>query len=337
MSERKWTEAQKSAIDLDGHSLLVSAAAGSGKTAVLTERIIRRITAKEDPLDITKCAIVTFTRAAASELRDRLSKALGKACAADPKNKRLSNQLVKLSSAKIGTIHSFCYDIIRSNFSALGLRSGVRIAEEAEIRLRKKDIMNRIIDSYYDAESGTCRIENFGDFVDLFVSDRDDRLADILIGIYDRLMTIPDGLMMLEKQRTELVMTEGLPTDGWGRVIRLMVSDELEYYGNIFTSAVDCMTDGAKLQKNYLPSFEYDRSFCTVLAESLKGGTYDEIREVLASYSPITLGRGVKTAEQTEEILLYKKHRTDFSARLKKLKTRYFTMTAEQLEDSTPA
>jgi len=334
MAERNWTEAQKAAIELEGHSLLVSAAAGSGKTAVLTERIIRRITAKENPLDITRCAIVTFTRAAASELKERLAKALSSACAAEPKNKRLSNQLVKLSSAKIGTIHSFCFDIIRSNFSALGLRSGVRIAEEAEIRLRKKDIMNRIIDGFYDAVQDNSSIANFGDFVDIFVGDRDDRLADILIGIYDKLMTVPDGLLMLEKQRTSLEAADGLPTDGWGKVIRSMVSSELEYYSRIFAMAADCMTDGGKLEKNYLPSFEYDRSYCVTLCGILKNGTYDEIRQVLSEYSPITLGRGVKTAEQTGEILLYKKHRTDFSARLKSLRTRYFTMTSEQLEDS---
>jgi len=333
MAERQWTKAQKTAIELDGHTLLVSAAAGSGKTAVLTERIIRRMTDPEKPLDITRTAIVTFTRAAASELKERLSAALEAACAAEPRNKRLQNQLIKLSGAKIGTIHSFCFDMIRAHFSDLGLRSGLRIADDAEIRLHKKSAMEKVIDGYYDMGE-SCPITDFHGFVDLFVSDRDDKLADIFIELSNKLSSIPQGISLLTAQADSLTAEEGLPYKGWGEVIRSMVDEEMEYYGKIFSEAADCMDDGGKLAKNYLPSFTYDAEFIGTLRAALKKGGYDEIRKVISDYSPITLGRGVKAAEQTDEIQLFKKHRTDFSKRLKALASQYFAMTAEQLEDS---
>ncbi len=332
MAERNWTAAQKSAIELRGKSLLVSAAAGSGKTAVLTERIIRRICDERDPLDITRCAIVTFTRAAASELRERLSAALTSACRRDPKNRRISSQLVKLSSAKIGTVHSFCFDIIKSNFSALGLKSGVRIADETEIRLHKKSVMNSLIELCYDTPESECAIQNFGAFADLFVSDRDDKLADIFIALYDKLMTIPDGLGLLGRSSDELRSVAGLPTDSWGKVIRQTVSGETSHYARVFDAAVDYMSDGAKLEKNYLPSFVYDRDFALELGRVLDVGSYDDIRATIQSYSPLTLGRGVKKDEQTRETELFKKQRTDFKDRLKKLSTEYFSMSSEVLE-----
>ena len=102
--ERKWTEAQNAAIDVRGKDLLISAAAGSGKTATLTERIIRSLLDEDDPADISKLLVVTFTRAAAAELRQRISDALTKALAANPANRHLSEQLIKIGNAKICTI-----------------------------------------------------------------------------------------------------------------------------------------------------------------------------------------------------------------------------------------
>ena len=102
-----FTKAQKSAIELRGRNILVSAAAGSGKTATLTERIIRLLTDKDNPADISRMLIVTFTRAAAGELRTRISKALSKSLANDPCNRHIAKQITTLGSAKISTIDSY--------------------------------------------------------------------------------------------------------------------------------------------------------------------------------------------------------------------------------------
>ena len=112
MSSPKWTVEQQSVIDSRNSNLLVAAAAGSGKTAVLVERIIQMITEKENPIDIDKLLVVTFTNAAASEMRERVGDAIGKALDKNPENTHLQNQLILLNKASITTIHSFCLEVI---------------------------------------------------------------------------------------------------------------------------------------------------------------------------------------------------------------------------------
>ena len=130
---RRWTTAQSAAIDCRDKSLLVCAAAGSGKTATLTERIIRSLTDLSNPVDIDQMLIVTFTRAAAAELRQRISSALLDALSKDPTNKHLSEQIIKMSSASICTIDSFYLDMIRTNFDKLGISPSFRTADQNEL------------------------------------------------------------------------------------------------------------------------------------------------------------------------------------------------------------
>ena len=118
-AERNWTREQIEAITCSANDILVSAGAGSGKTAVLTERIIRRLCDESNPVDITRMLIVTFTNAATEELRDRVAVALRARLAAEPENRRLRRQLMLLPSAHIYTISSFCLGIVRANLSAL--------------------------------------------------------------------------------------------------------------------------------------------------------------------------------------------------------------------------
>ena len=167
---RNWTKAQLEAITDRGHNLLVSAGAGSGKTAVLTERIIRRLTDHENPADITRMLIVTFTKAAAAELKARISSALNEALAEDVSNRRLTRQLMQLDRAKICTIHSFCLDLLREHFAALGIPANFRVADDAESKLLRQNLMNELIEDYY-AGSGIpteYSIDDFGGLADSF-------------------------------------------------------------------------------------------------------------------------------------------------------------------------
>ena len=127
-----WTEEQKKVIELHNRNLLVSAAAGSGKTAVLVERIIQMILNRDHPVDIDRLLVVTFTNAAAAEMRERIGAALDQALEREPDNLHLQRQVTLIHNAQISTIHSFCLQIIRSHFFQIDLDPGFRIGDERE-------------------------------------------------------------------------------------------------------------------------------------------------------------------------------------------------------------
>ena len=131
----EWTSEQKNAIENWGGSLLVSAAAGSGKTAVLTERVLRRVTDPETPIDITQLLLVTFTKAAASEMRERIAAAIASAVAKEPGSARLRRQLFLVHRAKITTVHSLCMSLAREQAAALGIAPDFRLMDENESRI----------------------------------------------------------------------------------------------------------------------------------------------------------------------------------------------------------
>ena len=141
-----FTKNQQNAIDTRDCSLIISAGAGSGKTAVLTERILDRICNENDDCNIDDFLIVTFTNAAAKELSDRIRKKLSERAAENPLNKKILNNIALLPLAKISTINSFCYEIVKDNFHKLGLSASLRIADEAEMALVREKILNEVVD-----------------------------------------------------------------------------------------------------------------------------------------------------------------------------------------------
>ena len=147
--ERNWTKEQQEVIELRGRNLLVSAAAGSGKTAVLVERIIRKITDKSHPVDIDRLLIVTFTNAAAAEMRERIGLALASAVEEQPDNVHLQRQQTLLHNAQITTIHSFCLYIIRNYFHRIEMEPDFRVAEEGELKLLQSDVLDNVLERYY--------------------------------------------------------------------------------------------------------------------------------------------------------------------------------------------
>lgn len=127
-----WSSGQQEVIESSGSDLLVSAAAGSGKTAVLVEHVIRKITDKDHPVDIDHLLVVTFTNAAAAEMRERIRTALENELEKEPGNEHLQQQLTLVHRARITTIHSFCLDIIRNHFHEIGIDPGFRIADDGK-------------------------------------------------------------------------------------------------------------------------------------------------------------------------------------------------------------
>ena len=154
----KWTKQQQQVIDLRDRNILVSAAAGSGKTAVLVERIITMLTEEEHPVNVDELLIVTFTEAAAVEKKERIRGAIEKALEENPENEHLKRQATLIHNAQITTIHSFCLSVIRDHFHVIDIDPGFRTAEEGELKLLRHDVLDELLEekrertSYYDTE-----------------------------------------------------------------------------------------------------------------------------------------------------------------------------------------
>ena len=171
-----WTDRQMDVIRARNCDLLVSAAAGAGKTAVLVERILRRILDPEDPVDIDRLLVVTFTRAAAGEMKERIRGALEKALRADPHNSRLQRQAALVSHARITTIDSFCMDVVRSHFHEIDLDPGFRVADEGELKLIRQDVLAEVMEqAYLEADPQVIR------FTQVFAHGKSDAPIEELI------------------------------------------------------------------------------------------------------------------------------------------------------------
>jgi ATP-dependent helicase/nuclease subunit A len=182
-----WTQAQQKVIDTRNKNLLVSAAAGSGKTAVLVERIISMISEGEHPLDIDHLLVVTFTNAAAAEMRERIGKAIDKKLLSEPDNLHLQKQMSLLQSAQITTIHSFCLNVIRNYFHRIDLDPSFKIAEESEITLMKSDVLSEVLERWY--EEGR---EDFHAFIESYsFSKSDAAVEELILQLYNFSMSDP--------------------------------------------------------------------------------------------------------------------------------------------------
>ncbi len=197
MGAKVWTAEQRLAIEKKGANILVSAAAGAGKTAVLVERLIERITAPDDPVSVDRILVVTFTNAAAQEMKERIGAALAARRQAESQNTYLEEQLLLLNKAAISTLHSFCLDLIRQNYYLLELPQGkaldpaFRVGNEVETSLLKLDVLEELFEEKY-----TLAEPLFLQLVECFGGQKDDRgLQDLLIRLYDfsRSHRDPDG------------------------------------------------------------------------------------------------------------------------------------------------
>jgi len=185
MAEIRLTPEQQKVVDTRNCNLLVAAAAGSGKTAVLVKRIIKKVT--EEGQDIDRLLIVTFTNAAAAEMRERIGAAIEDALTAQPENTHLQRQMMLLHNAQITTIHSFCLSVIREFFHLLSLDPGFRIGDEAELSLLRSDVLEEVLEEYYEKEE-----EAFLAFVESFGSAKnDDAIKGYILKLYNIAMSQP--------------------------------------------------------------------------------------------------------------------------------------------------
>lgn len=195
----KWTEEQQKVIDTHGVDVLVSAAAGSGKTAVLVARILEMVTSPVHPVDIDRLLVVTFTNAAAAEMRQRIRDALEVRAEQEADNEHLQRQLVLIHNAKITTIHSFCLQVLRSHFHLIGLDPGFRVADEAEMQLLRQDVLKEVLDEAYETEAEN---QEFHEFLEQFSTGKDDRpVMEAVLALYHFSMGQPWPLEWLQECR----------------------------------------------------------------------------------------------------------------------------------------
>ncbi|WP_035289648.1 helicase-exonuclease AddAB subunit AddA [Clostridium sp. KNHs214] len=188
MAGVKWTKEQQEAIYTRNCNLLVAAAAGSGKTAVLVQRIINIITDLNNPVDIDKLLVVTFTNAAASEMRERIAAAIIDKLEEEPNSAKLQRQLTLLPKASITTLHSFCLDIIRNNFHIIGLNPDFKISDATENILLKQETLEELFEKKYESEEN----QEFLNLVQIYCNNRDDRnLQDMVIDLYNFSTSFP--------------------------------------------------------------------------------------------------------------------------------------------------
>lgn len=197
MASVKWTTEQQKVIDARDCNVLVSAAAGSGKTAVLVERIIQMVIDDKRPVDIDRLLIVTFTKAAASEMRERIEKALERKLMENPDNLHLQKQMTLVHSAQITTIHSFCKSIIQNYFSVIDLDPSVRLVDEVELKLIKADVVADLLEEEYDKES-----EEFLHFIEAYSTGKtDEGIEKFILQLYDFSISYPWPKEWLEEQK----------------------------------------------------------------------------------------------------------------------------------------
>lgn len=279
MSKTKWTDEQLKAIETRKCNLLIAAAAGSGKTAVLVERIIRIITNEENPVDIDRLLVVTFTSAAAAEMRERIASAITKALEVNPNSKNLQRQLTLLSRANITTMHSFCLDVIKNNFHIINLDPGFRILDETEGTLLKGEIIDELFEDKYEEE----QVE-FLNLIEAYSGTRDDeKVKEIVLDLYRFAMSgpWPEKWLREKAEAFNIQSKEELSETEWVKILVENLKLEITALINMLEKAIDICNEVEGLEP-YLENLDMDMMSLKNINESLEEGL-DSIYKSLVS------------------------------------------------------
>ncbi len=221
-----YTEEQLKVIELRNRNILVSAAAGSGKTTVLVERIIRMISDEKNPVDIDRLLVLTFTNAAACEMRERIREAIEEQLKNNPENEHLQRQSSLIHNALITTIHSFCLFLLKNNFNDIGLEPGFRIADEGELKLLKEEVLDELLEELFDSKE----IEGFEELADRFITgNRMSGLKEIILEVYRYSMSYPFPEDWLYERRNDydLQTEEDFSHTTWGSMFFCMLRNTI--------------------------------------------------------------------------------------------------------------
>lgn len=328
MGETKWTDEQLSAIKTRNCNLLVAAAAGSGKTAVLVERIIRIITNKDNPVDIDKLLVVTFTNAAAAEMRERIAAAISKALDKEPTSKNLQKQLTLLNRANITTMHSFCLDVIKNNFHKIDLDPSFRIGDQTEGILIKDEVIETLFEEKYDQEDTefTSLVEAFSTY------KNDDNLKELIINMYNFIMSgpWPENWLKENAEAFNIETMEELNNSKWVLVLKNSIKVEIEGYIKMLEKAIEIinLTDGLE---PYLETFSNELYSIKNAYNSIDCGLDD----IYSSLCSISFGRlkSIKKDKVSDENAqnTVKSIRDDIKKKISELINNIFSVTPEEM------
>ncbi len=325
MAETKWTKEQLNAITTRNCNLLVAAAAGSGKTAVLVERIIRMITDKERPIDIDKLLVVTFTNAAAAEMRERIGEAISKELDRFPHSKVLQRQLTLLNKSNITTMHSFCLDVIKNNFHQIELDPNFRIADETEAILLKQEVIQELFENKYEEEDN----ESFLSLVECFGSSRDDiYLQNIVNDLYDFSMSGPWPEKWLKEKAEDFNIDEDFDIGNsiWGKNLKESIDIELYGMKEKLLSALSICESYEGLDK-YGENIKGDLNIIEDLQEALNL-SFDELYKSFNGLAFSKLNRCGKDADKEAQKRV-KDLRDEVKKRINSIKEEIFNISPE--------
>ncbi len=331
----KFTPEQRKAIELRDKNILVCAAAGSGKTAVLVQRIIEIITSDIDPVDIDRLLVVTFTNAAAAEMRERIGLALGAALEKNPECVHLQKQLSLLHNAQITTIDSFCLFLIRNNFNDIGLDPGFRIADEGELTLLKQDVLSELLEDQYQE-----RDPRFLHCVEYFTGGSNDKmLEEYLEGLYEFSMSYPWPEDWISQCKNDYKITD---------IIEMQKTPWCEFLVSYIRRMVrECKRDMEfAITLSLRPDGPYMYSAVLEQEDEMIGKlcTADSFSDFYRMFQTISFGRLPAKKDDTVDLTLREKVqqiRKEIKKRLEMLEGAYFALSPEQalarMEQAGPA
>lgn len=324
-----WTKEQEQVINLRNRNILVSAAAGSGKTAVLVQRILKKVMDPEHPVDIDRLLIMTFTRAAAGEMRERIANALEDALCENPDNEHLQRQTTLIHTAQITTIDGFCAYVIRNYFHLIGLDPGYRTGEEGELKLLKEDVMKELLENYYIKDD-----KKFKYFIECYASGKtDDGIKELIYSLYNAAMSNPYPDTWLEEcidsyRNTDL---ESVKSSEWMNLLWKNITEDLCQAKELITQARSfCNAPGGPYL--YDEALQSDLILIRAAEEKAAAGDFDGAGELLGKPAFAALSRK-KPKDPVDDTLKeqVKSLRENAKDILKDIGTRYFSVKEEEL------
>ena len=316
----EFTESQRSAIESRGCSLIVSAAAGSGKTAVLVERVIGLICDPDSPASIDRLLVVTFTNAAASEMRAKISKAVMEKLSREPGNIWLRRQLSLLSCARIQTVHAFCLDLVREHFSECGVPADFAVADQARASELRAQAMEDALEELY--------IENDGDFAALceaLAEEKGDRVLESVIDdVFDKLSSHIDPAASLDRFTSE----EG--QDSWKAILTSMAGEIMENAAVRLEGSVKIMEDCPAVYDKYMPAFSECLDFAAACMNAFED-SWDAGYRAVHSFANPRLP-AVKGEEYADLRTAMQEAKKKFAASVRQICDRIYMLSASESE-----
>lgn len=321
----QWTKEQQKVIDIRDCNVLVSAAAGSGKTAVLVERIVQRITEGTNPMDIDKLLVVTFTNAAAAEMRERIREAIEKKLVEDPDNLHLQKQATLIHSALITTIHSFCLYVIRNYFHTIDLDPSFRVADETELKLLRADTLEKVLEEQYERET-----DEFHQLVECYATGKSDiAIEEMILQLYSFSMSYPwpEEWLLEQKKSFQIEHKEQLEEAFWMEHLCIHVKRMLESakQKNLEAIAICNYPDGPKAYEDALLADQ------EILDACIHAAGYLQWETIFSTIKWSALSRKKQPDASEEKKERVKSIRNDIKKIMEDIRKQFFYQSSEEM------